>query len=411
MCLSTGHGRLHLIEAACALRESGSNVQLLTGWIPNARTPNWLLNGLAPLVGRRELASGLRKRNPDRIPRSEITSMPVPEIATQALLQLVRLRILTRDDATSTGWWLYGRASCRNVRDVDILHVRSGAARGGLVAHCRRLGIKILADHSAAHPKFTQKSVAHVYQSFGRSPRISPNTTFWRNVIADCEEADGVLVNSEFVKETFVEQGMSPAKIHVARLGIPPEFIGVKSSYNLNDPIKLLFTGNFDLLKGAHLIIDAIVHLQKYGLSARLDVIGNAHPDLSRLARDRCGDDVVFHGRIPREDLPRHLREADVYVFPSYAEGAAQSAIEAMGAGVPTIATRESGAPIRHLHNGLQIPRDDSASLAESVALLAKDQLLRKRLGENGIETVRAKQSWTHYATQVRQVYTNLCGP
>lgn len=52
---------------------------------------------------------------------------------------------------------------------------------------------------------------------------------------------------------------------------------------------------------------------------------------------------VQFLGQIEHEELPKHLKSADIFVRPSRSEGMGNSFIEAMAAGLPVIATQEGG--------------------------------------------------------------------
>ena len=66
-----------------------------------------------------------------------------------------------------------------------------------------------------------------------------------------------------------------------------------------------------------------------------------------------------------------HLAKADVYVFPSLAEGCASSGMEAMAAGLPVITTRESGLPIRHGENGWLIASKSEQAISDAIICLA----------------------------------------
>lgn len=70
-----------------------------------------------------------------------------------------------------------------------------------------------------------------------------------------------------------------------------------------------------------------------------------------------------------RSDVPRLLREANVFVLPSLSEGFSLALIEALAAGVPTVATNVGGAPevIRDGVNGWLVPPANTDALAQTV--------------------------------------------
>ena len=84
-----------------------------------------------------------------------------------------------------------------------------------------------------------------------------------------------------------------------------------------------------------------------------------------------------------RRDVPVVLRAADVFTLPSLSEGASITLMEAMAAGVPSVATDVGGMPeiMRHGVDGLLVPRQDPAKLAEAFKTLASDEAMRARMG------------------------------
>ena len=47
----------------------------------------------------------------------------------------------------------------------------------------------------------------------------------WKEIMYDCEEGDRLLVNSDFVKNTFIEYGFDANKIDVVYLGVRSDFL------------------------------------------------------------------------------------------------------------------------------------------------------------------------------------------
>ena len=82
---------------------------------------------------------------------------------------------------------------------------------------------------------------------------------------------------------------------------------------------------------------------------------------------------------------------ADVFCLPSFAEGLPLVLIEAMGRGVPVIATAVSGTPelIIHEQSGLLIPRDDADALAAAIRRYLEDADLWRRCLSGGYEAAR----------------------
>src|SRR2546430_15743747 len=79
---------------------------------------------------------------------------------------------------------------------------------------------------------------------------------------------------------------------------------------------------------------------------------------------------VQFAGH--REDVPQALREMDVFVLPSTSEGMSNTLLEAMAAGVATVASDAGGKGeiIVPAVSGLLFPSADVAGLASQLGRL-----------------------------------------
>jgi len=56
--LSTGRGRLHFVELACAIQDVGKDARLVKGWIPG-RLSRWLPGPAGVIMGRPNLVNRL----------------------------------------------------------------------------------------------------------------------------------------------------------------------------------------------------------------------------------------------------------------------------------------------------------------------------------------------------------------
>ncbi len=87
------------------------------------------------------------------------------------------------------------------------------------------------------------------------------------------------------------------------------------------------------------------------------------------------------------DDVRPWYRAALMMVLPSVHEPFGRVVIEAMALGVPVIATRSGGIPeiITHMQNGMLVPENDADAIAEAVMNMLHDDLLRKRIIEQGL--------------------------
>ncbi len=112
-----------------------------------------------------------------------------------------------------------------------------------------------------------------------------------------------------------------------------------------------------------------------------------------------------------QEGLPRHITAADVLVVPTVAQEAlGRTAVEAMAAGRPVVASRLGGLPftVADGATGLLFEPGDAADLARNLEFLLDDAALRERLGLAGRRRFEEHYAWPviierHYRPLLRR--------
>jgi glycosyltransferase involved in cell wall biosynthesis len=406
--ISTGVGRLYFVELACALQDAGEDIRMITGWVPGPAGER-IADLVGPLMGRPNLARRLRPRQANgRIARDRMLTLPVAEGLASLGYRLWGLGLLPHGSTMRLAWQNFGRASRRYLHDADIFHVRTAAGQGGAIATARRRGMKVVADQSIAHPAFIDRALAPDYKDLGISHWMSMRDGFCRLMVEDCEQADCVLVNSDFVKETFVAEGIPAEKIHVEYLGVRPDFFGLKNEWSISGPVKILFTGGFGVRKGGPHFLAALHLLRKRGVPYTATVVGSVE-DLARMpAANPLPPDLTFVPRVPQDELKQYLATHDLYLFPTLAEGCANSAMEALAAGLPVITTRECGLPARHGEHAWLIPPRNPAAICDAIEHLSADHRKREAIGRAAVDFMQATYRWERFGSSVRAIHESL---
>lgn len=411
--LSSGYGRLHFVQSASWLGKAGVVVKLVCGWVPQ-NPDSWVVRFCSKMVGR-DLSAGMRKRAIELPSDGEVLPCAWADFMCQGMFlieqKIFRGRLLSFFAAGA--WKIFGWQSRKyikefGVRGRSVFHVRSGAGHGGAIQLARRLHIPVIVDHSIAHPAFMEEHLRCEYEKNGEVFNLGISSRFWRLVAEDCDWADLLLVNSHFVRDTFINQGYPNEKIKVVYLGTRPDFFGlraVKAAPFAGRTIKLLFTGNFSFRKGAEYLIRAVkLLMERTSNPFELDVVGSY--DEKMLNRfDARSLPITFHGPVPQDDLKRFLACSDIYVFPSLSEGCACSGMEAMAAGLCVVATHESGLPIEDGVNGCIVPGKSAEAIAEKISWLFGHLEEIDRIGAAAAELIKEKYTWEQYAENVKKIY------
>lgn len=142
------------------------------------------------------------------------------------------------------------------------------------------------------------------------------------------------------------------------------------------------------------------IHVRVPG--ARLWLIGAASGRIRRRCHGR--EDIILHGRVPRDEVLSYLAACDIALYPRTADEGYQASkiIEYMGCGVPTVSyDYQVTADLREAGAGLlaRTPRE----FVDAVERLAQDEALRREL-EAGARAAAAARDWDLLAREYEAV-------
>lgn len=152
-------GPLHLIKSAEYLSPL-VNLKVIQGWIP-AWWNRWLLIPISKIIGY-DLRRTIKKRTPVCLQQYN-KGIGIPEFLLNASKKIFR-NCKTQTKYNVLSYHLYGKLSKKYIEGADIFHVRSGSGRGGAIQKAKEKGMKIIVDHSIAHPAFMGKNLKDEYE-------------------------------------------------------------------------------------------------------------------------------------------------------------------------------------------------------------------------------------------------------
>jgi glycosyltransferase involved in cell wall biosynthesis len=155
--------------------------------------------------------------------------------------------------------------------------------------------------------------------------------------------------------------------------------------------LRLAWAGRMVADKALDDLLAAVAVVRRSGLRVTLNLLGDgpARPGLEAQAASLgLGGAVRWHGHVAERDAYLSiLRAADLFVLPSRAEGVPKVILDAMAAGLPTIASRVGGVP-RLLGGGRRgrlVEPNDVDGLVRAIQELARDQRRRADLRAAGL--------------------------
>lgn len=159
----------------------------------------------------------------------------------------------------------------------------------------------------------------------------------------------------------------------------------VKTNYSSSEPFCILHIGRFNPQKNHGIIIDAAKKLKEEGVKFVIKLIGGAGNEEQRkqeVKQKGLENEIIFCGL--QGNVYPFLQSADCFILPSLYEGMPITLVEAMGSGLPIIASAVGGVPdmIENERSGILI-NPNTNQLVLALKKLMKDTNLREYLGKN----------------------------
>lgn len=201
---------------------------------------------------------------------------------------------------------------------------------------------------------------------------------------------------SQIVQESVVKTyRLKREKVPIIYNGIDLSNCIKKDNYSMiNDRFTILHIGRFAPQKNHKGLLEAFLLFHKTHLDSRLQLIGIGS-ELEEARRfvleNGLSNCVEFLGE--KDDVYPYLHEADIFVLPSIYEGMPLVLIEAMGTGLPIVATNVGGIPDMLNHeNSIIVPVDVNA-IEKAFEHYYEDEAFRKHCGERVKERARCFSS------------------
>jgi glycosyltransferase involved in cell wall biosynthesis len=218
-----------------------------------------------------------------------------------------------------------------------------------------------------------------------------------------------VITVSEFSRAEIMEfLGVPADRIRVVPGGVDARFSAaidpepVRARLGLSRPY-VLAVGDRGPRKNLTALRPAVGLLRKEGIDLVVAGGGRGHQLGAALEGAR---DV---GYVPDEDLPALYAGARAFALPSLHEGFGLTALEAMAAGVPVVASARAALPELVAGAGLLADPDDWGLFAAAVVTAATDEQERARLREAGTQAA-ARYTWERAAGALHRLLDPLRG-
>lgn len=227
--------------------------------------------------------------------------------------------------------------------------------------------------------------------------------------------ADLVIVISSFTRQCAIDAGVDPKRIRLITNGVDtmrfspgPPSSELRVRYGLGDAPILLCLARLDERKGQDYLLRAMPQVLQAVPGARLAIVGSGADEVrlrSIAVEQGLGDEVVFTGAVPNDDVLAWYRTATLYIMPNRTtetgdtEGFGLVFLEAGACGLPVIGGRAGGVPdaIVDGETGFLVDGRSAGDIASRCVQLLCDNDLRSRMGRAGLLHAQG-HTWQHQA-------------
>lgn len=173
-------------------------------------------------------------------------------------------------------------------------------------------------------------------------------------------------------------------------------------------PIRCLAVARLIERKGLGDLIRAMALLERGRF--QLEIVGGGSDEMvlrDLAAEHGLTEEVRFLGPLPRAEVARRYRGADMFTLPSSAEAFGNVFAEALASGLPIVGSSIGGIPdlVEHGTNGLLVQSGNIEALAGAIRYLADDPGMRQEMAQRNRAKAEANLEWSQVTRRYLATY------
>ena len=246
---------------------------------------------------------------------------------------------------------------------------------------------------------------------------VIKNSCRWaKRIIAVSENTKKDLMKLYKVPEGKIEviyEGISNFEFRISNQNLISklENSNIHSKFKIQNSKFLLFVGRLEERKNICGIISAFEILkEKYNINHKLILAGKfgfgGEKIKDKINQSKYKDDIILPGYISDEEKFYLLKNADVFLFPTFYEGFGLPILEAQSVRTPVVTSNISSMPEVADGSAVLVDPNSPEEIAEAAYKLISDESWKNDIIEKGLENVK-RFSWEKCAREVSTVILN----
>lgn len=215
-----------------------------------------------------------------------------------------------------------------------------------------------------------------------------------------------VVSPSQALLDIVTEEAGTPfEKTRIIPYPLDPTLLEVHENNDSNQSEKrVLFAARNDPVKGADILLRAAPLVREAVPDATFELYG-FEPNGRAMPAG-----VQYQSFVPKQELLRQYRSADVCVVPSRWDNSPNTMYEAMAAGIPVVASRVGGIPeiIVDGETGLLVEPGNERALAEAITTLLTNESRRSNMGRRSLHRITKLANLHDNIAERLALYTDI---
>ena len=285
----------------------------------------------------------------------------------------------------------------------NVVHAIAGFATEPF-DRAERLGALKVADSPNSHPASAYGIWQRECDVWCPGEKVPVPQSLFARQDRELKRADVILCPSDFVRDTMIANGLDRGKCFVNPFGVNTSVFTPRVELPVEP--RFICVGTICLRKGHQYLFRAFEIVKRRLPRAELICVGDDKHDF-RKEKPKWAGTYTQHESLSHPKLAELLRTCTAFVLLSCEEGLARVIPEAMGAGLPIVATHESGASslVQDGIQGFIVRSQDPAHAAEAMLRLAEDRQLNRRMGEAAYQKGAVRNTWQDYGDRLLAEY------
>ncbi|RZL26906.1 MAG: glycosyltransferase [Pedobacter sp.] len=340
-----------------------------------------------------------KNRNFNQVPLKKIGIYPYKE-----LIRLFAVRFLSLSTTDRIWEWAelsFDKWAAKQLNpEIRMVHAYEHAALATF-KKAEELGVFKVLEQTSQHYTHFEKLIKQQFEKYPElksayNERVSGKLILKRNERKKQEYAlaDLIICNSSFTKKTLITGNVEKSKIIVIPLAFPETV--KKRPIKQGNIFTFLYAGSLSVRKGTHLLLE--IWQKNFSSQTNLELILVGKNLLPQSLTSIKSDNIKIIDFVHQTELEKLYDNADVFVFPTLADGFGMVITEAMARGLPVIASDHSAGPdlIEHQKNGLIAKSGDLEDLTKQMNWCIENKSLLPEISNQALIKANTYQ-WADY--------------